>query len=83
MKKNVGMLIALYVAKIGVERYGDSMEGAFQAMQNMKSLIEDAATIVRILIDEIKKMPNNPFGDDEEALAGYLLEVVLREKDEK
>ena len=79
--KNVTQLIVRFIAREAVPPGGglNNVVVFFKNAEHRKQIIESAETKAMAAIQLTKNAPDNPYGDDEEVIAGVLLEKI-REK---
>jgi hypothetical protein len=81
---NVTKLITRYMARAAIPSGGGLADGLrfFQDAEIRKQVIEKSETAVMETIQAIKAAPDNPYGDDDERIAGAVL-AKLAEREAK
>jgi hypothetical protein len=76
--KNVTKLIIRFIAREAVPPGGgiNNVAVFFSNAEHRKQIIESAEAKAIAAIQLIKNAPDNPYGDDEEIIAGILLEKI-------
>lgn len=82
---NVKKVATLFMSKDAVPDGGGLLDGV-KFLSNPKKIAESYKASVQKVwknIDEIKAIPSNPYGDDDEAIAGAMLDKLKEVKENK
>jgi|GEM_PF-5953582 len=80
--KNVSKLMAYFIAREAVPPGGgiSSALDFFMDDARRKEILEKATSEMVKFLDAIKNAPDNPYGDDDELIAGALLKKIDEKK---
>lgn len=75
---NAIKLLKRFIARAAIPKGGGVADAVafFQNTELRKKILKDAETTMAEAIQAVKNAPDNPYGDDDEVIAGAILEKI-------